>query len=88
MDFRIYIFMDKFMEPLYRFFMSWDKKALAAAAVMLLVIMTADYLRSVWVMCVHGGMRQAWKIDTSRSGLYRALQRLRGQTQSGGKIAG
>lgn len=71
--FLIYLFMDKCLTPLYRYFLSWDENVLRIAATALMAVMAWDFLRSGVLMLIHQCTQKRWVINTAGRALYRLV---------------
>lgn len=71
----ITIFMHKFFEPLYQYFISWNPQMLKIVASCLMALLMADYLYSMYQMYAKKSMLPRWKIRTTETRLYRFAQK-------------
>ena len=68
-------FMNKIFVPLYETFMAWDYVRLRNTAMILLVLLVADYLYHTYLMFTQKAMISRWVIDTTGTRLYRRLHK-------------
>ncbi len=66
----IVLFMAKFFEPLYAWFMTWDDKVLRVTAITLFALMMGDFIHSAYLMYTTKSMQRRWKIDVADHLLY------------------
>lgn len=59
----ITVFMDRVLEPLYGYFLSWNTTALCAAVTVMMLMQTGDFLYNAGLMYKRQGMVQRWRID-------------------------
>jgi len=71
----ITLFMYKFFEPLYQYFTSWNPQVLKIVASCLMLLLTVDYLYSMYQMYVKKSMMPRWKIRTTGMRLYQLVRK-------------
>ena len=71
----ITVFMDHVLAPLYGYFLSWDSESLRAAAIVMTLLLTGDFLYNACLMYQRQGMIRRWRVDMPRFGLDRNCTR-------------
>lgn len=74
--------MDKIFFPLYHLFQRWDQNILCIAAMLLMIIMTGDFIYNAYVMHKTQKMVRRWTVDTTKSWLYRKVHTRYGRVHS------
>lgn len=69
----ITLFMHFCFMPLQNFFMKWDYKILFVIAILLMGIMTLDFLHSGIYMMRHKSLMKLWRVDMKGSKIYTLL---------------
>lgn len=67
----IVTFMDKIFVPVYAWYMTWDTTTLAVVAITLMIIMTADFLHSAYLMYTKKTTLERWKIVLRENVVFR-----------------
>lgn len=67
-------FMDVVLKPLYNFFQRWNSGFLKAAVVVLVVLMTGDFVYNAYKMYKTQGMVRRWRLSV---GIIRMIRRKR-----------
>ena len=68
-------FMDNVFEPLFEFLQSRNTVLLGIASVSLMIMMTADFIRSGYLMYKNKKLLQVWRRETTKNRIYRALHK-------------
>ena len=68
-------FMDNIFVPLFDFFKTWNVYALGAVAVPLMLLITADFLRSGYLMYKNRSLLYTWRRETTENRIYKALHK-------------
>jgi len=71
----IIIFMNKVFVPLYELFVQCNTVFLGIASVTLMLLMTADFVRSGYFMYKNRRLLHVWRRETTKNRVYRALHR-------------
>lgn len=67
------VFMDRCLEPIYNFFLTWGDRQLRNTVIVMTVFLTADFLYNARQMYRTQGMIQRWRIDTTENRVYKKL---------------
>lgn len=67
------IFMDVFLEPICRYFQSWNIQALKIMVITMGLLMMGDFLYNAWQMYKAQSMTRIWKIDMTKSRIYKLI---------------